>query len=70
MRSSIRRPKHRGETVARYIQCNTCKLKSYNENDIREAFCGRCNKFHDGLDDYTIGVTETQRPQDRGKGST
>lgn len=56
--------------MARYIQCNTCKLKSYNENDIREAFCGRCNKFHDSLDDYTIGVTDTQRPQDKGKGST
>ncbi len=36
------------------IKCKKCSKKSYNANDIRELFCGYCNKFHKGTEDYEI----------------
>lgn len=27
------------------IQCLGCGMISYNENDIRERYCGNCHKF-------------------------
>lgn len=38
-----------------YIKCKVCDLTSYNPNDIREKFCGRCHKFHETPDDYELG---------------
>jgi hypothetical protein len=38
-----------------YIKCKTCSLTSYNPNDIKEKFCGRCHKFHETPDDYELG---------------
>lgn len=29
-----------------FIQCLTCGMKSYNENDIKYKYCGKCHKFH------------------------
>lgn len=31
-----------------FILCFTCKLASYNPNDIMDRYCGKCHKFHDG----------------------
>ncbi len=28
------------------IKCLICDMVSYNENDIREKYCGNCNQFH------------------------
>ena len=30
------------------ITCAWCGLTSWNENDVRHRFCGRCNVFHQG----------------------
>ncbi len=27
------------------IMCKICKLISYNQNDIREKYCGNCNQW-------------------------
>jgi len=32
-----------------YIQCLTCKLKSYHPEDIRHRYCGFCKVFHDAF---------------------
>lgn len=29
------------------ITCHTCGRTSHNPNDVREKFCGYCNKFHE-----------------------
>lgn len=31
------------------IQCLVCESISYNKNDIREKYCGRCHQYHDIL---------------------
>lgn len=36
------------------ITCSQCGLTSYNENDIRERYCGRCHKFHKHESDYSF----------------
>ncbi|HWT30767.1 MAG TPA: hypothetical protein VN240_07040 [Propylenella sp.] len=28
------------------ITCPRCQLRSYNPNDIRERYCGRCHDWH------------------------
>ena len=28
-----------------YFECPYCKSKSYNKNDIKERYCGKCHKF-------------------------
>jgi hypothetical protein len=30
------------------ITCNTCGMTSYNWNDIKQRYCGKCKKFHKG----------------------
>lgn len=30
------------------IKCLTCKLTSFNMNDIAERYCGNCHVFHEG----------------------
>ena len=30
----------------RSIKCLTCGKTSYNQNDIKNLYCGYCNKFH------------------------
>ena len=30
----------------RYIVCNACNSKSYNENDIEQLYCGDCHQYH------------------------
>lgn len=38
------------QTSQNGIKCMTCGKTSYNQNDIKELYCGYCNKFHnDGL---------------------
>lgn len=32
-----------------WIQCSICGLISYNENDVRERYCGHCHIFHDPI---------------------
>ena len=29
------------------IKCHTCGLTSWNFNDVRERYCGKCHVFHD-----------------------
>lgn len=29
------------------ITCLTCLRTSYNQNDIKNLYCGHCHKFHD-----------------------
>jgi len=36
------------------ITCSLCRATSYNENDIRERYCGRCHKFHEHASDYSL----------------
>jgi len=31
------------------IRCNICGLTSFNPNDVKKKYCGRCGKFHDDL---------------------
>ena len=31
----------------RAIRCNVCGMTSYNANDVRERYCGRCHVFHE-----------------------
>lgn len=40
-----------------YIRCVRCELKSYNEMDIANKFCGRCKKLHSGPNEYELGPT-------------
>lgn len=40
-----------------FIKCNTCNLKSFNQNDIDKKFCGHCNKWHESAADYEVGPT-------------
>ena len=28
------------------IRCETCKMVSYNTNDIKQKYCAFCHKFH------------------------
>lgn len=28
------------------ITCLICKIKSYNQNDINDRYCGHCHRFH------------------------
>lgn len=28
-----------------YFICGTCQMKSYNSNDVKNCFCGKCNSF-------------------------
>ncbi len=28
------------------IKCSKCNLTSFNPNDIKFRYCGKCNKFH------------------------
>jgi hypothetical protein len=32
----------------RAIRCDDCGSASYNTNDIRHKYCGRCHKYHTG----------------------
>lgn len=34
------------ETIPLFIQCPNCGRQSYNENDIREKYCGECHQYH------------------------
>lgn len=40
------------------ITCPKCGATSYNPHDIAEQYCGRCNRFHDGIG----GLLPKQRP--------
>ena len=31
------------------IRCLICGMVSYNNNDVREKYCGNCHQFHDDL---------------------
>lgn len=33
----------------RSITCPQCGLTSYNPNDIRERYCGRCHQWHEQM---------------------
>jgi len=37
----------RGDT---FYECPSCRSRSYNPNDIRYCYCGRCHKFEDEHD--------------------
>lgn len=30
-----------------WIRCRTCGKQSWNLNDIKNKYCGHCNKFHE-----------------------
>ena len=32
------------------IKCLVCNMTSYNENDVREKYCGNCHQFHNILE--------------------
>jgi hypothetical protein len=34
------------ETTPPFIQCPNCGRWSYNENDIREKYCGECHQYY------------------------
>lgn len=36
------------------ITCTRCRAKSYNANDIRNLYCGRCHRFHERTSDYEL----------------
>lgn len=40
----------RDERDERFIHCYQCGYDSYNVNDIKELYCGHCNKFHHDSD--------------------
>lgn len=45
-----------------HIWCPNCGMISYNLNDVRERYCGRCKCFHDGvrmakITDWVVMVT-------------
>jgi hypothetical protein len=29
-----------------WIECRMCGMKSYNPNDVRQRYCGKCHVFH------------------------
>lgn len=31
------------------ITCPTCRMTSYNPNDVRYRYCGNCHEFHDQM---------------------
>ena len=37
---------------AHAIKCLTCGMTSYNMNDVRKRYCGKCHVFHDDLRKY------------------
>lgn len=36
---------HEGQV---YIECLTCRMRSFNANDIRHCYCNSCLRFHEG----------------------
>ena len=31
--------------MEKFFECPICGIKSYNPNDIKERYCGKCHKF-------------------------
>lgn len=31
-----------------FIICDACGMKSYHPMDVREKWCGKCEKYHEG----------------------
>ena len=45
----------------RYIKCLICNMKSYNENDINQKYCGNCQQFHSLMEE----LLELEKPHVR-----
>ena len=39
------------EAGTQSIKCLVCEMESWNANDIKQLFCGSCDKFHSKRDD-------------------
>lgn len=37
----------RNKVKTSWIECVTCGLRSYNQNDIDNKYCGHCHMFHE-----------------------
>lgn len=35
------------DKVSFTITCLVCGMKSYNQNDVEQKYCGNCHQFHD-----------------------
>lgn len=46
-----------GEAPA--IKCLVCGAVSYNQGDIKNRYCGRCNRFHDDPDISNYYISES-----------
>lgn len=53
-----------------YIECLTCRMRSFNPNDIQHKYCGRCHKFHDEPQEegHTLAAEIIRRDIERFKG--
>ena len=47
------------------ITCPLCGLRSYNPNDVREMYCGRCKVFHDGNEVSALALHALRRTAER-----
>lgn len=43
------------------ITCLVCGMTSYNENDVKYQYCGKCSQFHDILALEDRGQVSTLR---------
>jgi hypothetical protein len=43
------------------IKCLLCGSVSYNANDVRERYCGRCHAFHADLESMEAGAFTARR---------
>jgi len=32
------------------ITCHTCGMTSFNQNDVKNRYCGKCHKFHESYE--------------------
>jgi hypothetical protein len=46
------------------ITCHACGRKSHHPTDVRECYCGACNKYHTELGDFTIEIPSPRYQRD------
>ena len=40
------------------IRCLICGMTSWNENDVREKYCGNCRQFHAFMEPVNTGLAD------------
>lgn len=46
------------ETSGLSITCKMCNMKSYNENDIKNRYCGKCKTWHDDIKNKILNTDD------------